>query len=421
MRNLQRKLNHGSKLQEYLGIKGQRRILLDLEQRDEAKRKAELEFKENQLNQYKDLLQRITEFCGEEDIERLAVQFKRQEADNFSLFSYITELNREIDGITDRILKLKSDVDAERDLTAWRKEHEIQRILELEAKLEDTRIEADKEEKRMNEYQDQLGVLLNGVKEIFTMIETNDEPIMCLLGDTTEVTLNNVMLYLKLIECRTNEIMQMVYFIENGGADLPEFQLLKVDESSEVVSASYENVNIEELDGEEDVYAEEEIADIGGYQIEEPPAADDETAEAVQGLEVDLGEQLGEEEEQTKEDDEALGLVDVNIGRSTEILRVTYGDEEKKRKIIRETVRPRLRPEPVDRLTYTQPCPLCVEAEEIDFSRLEEEVQPYTREEIKEKLKERMQLPDIANRLHNVSNCKLPDSRKVLQKRYQTT
>lgn len=416
MRQLQRKLNHGSKLQEYLGVKGQRRILLDLEQRDEAKRKYEIESKQNQLNQYRELLRRITVFCGEEDIDRLAIQFKKQEADNFSLFSYVTEMNRQVDGITDKILKLKSEVDGEREITAWRKEHEAQRLLELEAKFDETKEAADKEEEQMLEYQERLETLLNGVKEIFTMIETDDAPIMRLLGDTTEVTLNNVILYLKLIERRTNEIMQMVYFTENRGMEmygLMPFRDLRSRDSEEYGEEEYEG---DEYEGDE--YEGDE------YEDQEYKAIEDESAEAIQDLGASVEGKLSEEEQIPKEgeDKETTILKEVDIGSSTELLRVTYGEEmEPKEKIIREIIRPRIRPQPIDILLYTQPCPLCVEAEEIDLTRLEEDVAPYTREEVKEKLKERMLLPDISNRLHNVSLCKLPGSRKILQRRFQTS
>lgn len=59
----------------------------------------------------------------------------------------------------------------------------------------------------------------------------------------------------------------------------------------------------------------------------------------------------------------------------------------------------------------------CVEREIV--SDVIEELQvPDNRQEIQERLRIRLGLPDAEDRLHNVSACKLPASRVLLQKRY---
>ena len=59
MRELQRKLDHDEKLQEFLGIKGQNRTNEELEQREAAKKKKQEELAKKQIEEYEAILQRI--------------------------------------------------------------------------------------------------------------------------------------------------------------------------------------------------------------------------------------------------------------------------------------------------------------------------------------------------------------------------
>lgn len=59
MRELQRKLDHDAKLQEFLAIKGQQRLNTEQQERDADKRKKRLEEMERQCNEYDKIFQRI--------------------------------------------------------------------------------------------------------------------------------------------------------------------------------------------------------------------------------------------------------------------------------------------------------------------------------------------------------------------------
>jgi len=96
MRELKRRFDHDSKLQEFLAIKGQRRLMVDLEKKEENKRRLYREATERQLEHYKKTLDQICEFSGETDIDRLSSQFIKQEEENFALFNYVYELNNEV-------------------------------------------------------------------------------------------------------------------------------------------------------------------------------------------------------------------------------------------------------------------------------------------------------------------------------------
>lgn len=91
---------------------------------------------------------------------------------------------------------------------------------------------------------------------------------------------------------------------------------------------------------------------------------------------------------------------------------------------------------PLEKIAESNPCPLynwfffsggirfllvrfrCVEHEMVsDVIDVLQKV--ITRKEVKIKLRHRLALPDGAARVHNVSNCHLPKSREIIQRRYQ--
>lgn len=51
---------------------------------------------EHMIITFEEILSQIKDFCGEADIDRLAAQFVKQEEENFAIFSYVNELNNEV-------------------------------------------------------------------------------------------------------------------------------------------------------------------------------------------------------------------------------------------------------------------------------------------------------------------------------------
>lgn len=96
MRELQRRYDHDSKLQDFLGVKGQKRIMADLEVKEEQKKQQQKEANEQLIATYNYNLDKIREFSGENDVDRLVAQFIKQEEENFTLFNYVNELNNEV-------------------------------------------------------------------------------------------------------------------------------------------------------------------------------------------------------------------------------------------------------------------------------------------------------------------------------------
>lgn len=96
MRELQRRFDLDSKLQDFLGVKGQKRIMADLEAKEAIKKQQQKEATEQLITAYNSILDQIKQFSGESDVDRLAARFLKQEEENFTLFNYVNELNNEV-------------------------------------------------------------------------------------------------------------------------------------------------------------------------------------------------------------------------------------------------------------------------------------------------------------------------------------
>lgn len=110
MRELQRRLECDAYLRDFLGVKGQKRVMRDLEIKEKMKREREREKAEREMRTLEETLAKIVELTGEENVDRLAAGYRKQEEENFALFNYVNELTAEIEEITNRILLLKESV-----------------------------------------------------------------------------------------------------------------------------------------------------------------------------------------------------------------------------------------------------------------------------------------------------------------------
>lgn len=103
MREMQRRLDHDAKLQQFYTCKGNRRQNAELAQREAQKILQEQQSVQQQIDDYELLLTHIQTLSGEVQVERLAECFRKQEEENFALFSYVNELNAEVETLQEAV------------------------------------------------------------------------------------------------------------------------------------------------------------------------------------------------------------------------------------------------------------------------------------------------------------------------------
>ncbi|XP_003702222.2 coiled-coil domain-containing protein 63 isoform X1 [Megachile rotundata] len=226
MCELQRTLDNEMKLQEFLGVKGQYREMADLNAKRAAEKKARMEEKQQKINSYRQILEMIKEFTGQDEIDKLTAHFIKQEEENFALFSYVNELNDELEGLQARMSQLTISIEEARVQCEQSGQQHTETLEKLKKELEDQTTLADAAEENLTQCDDVMEKLLKGIDSLFKAIRCDNSPILELLGDNEQITRSNVMLYLGIIEKRITQMFHKVYWIDKA----TKAQHLRLDE-----------------------------------------------------------------------------------------------------------------------------------------------------------------------------------------------
>lgn len=167
MRELQRKLDHDAKLQEFLEVKGQRRSNTELEEREAMRKKRMQEELQNQHEEYQATMERIMKFSNEKDIEKLVQKFVKQEEENFALFNYVNELSHEVEALTDTVQQLEEQIEEQRQINESKKNKADESIEALTRLMNQQKQLADDAYEQQILSETKLTKLLSGVDRIY--------------------------------------------------------------------------------------------------------------------------------------------------------------------------------------------------------------------------------------------------------------
>ncbi|GAB1864888.1 Coiled-coil domain-containing protein 63 [Camponotus japonicus] len=226
MCELRRTLDNEMKLQEFLGVKGQFREMVDLNAKKEAERQAKREQKQNKIAALMQILQTIKQFTGEQEIDKLTAHFIKQEEENFALFNYVNELNDELESLQARMEQLTAAIDEARAQNVHRDQQQTETLEKITIELQEQTALANTAEEDLAQCNDVMGKLLRGIDGLFKAIRCDNSPILELLGDNTHVTMSNVMLYLGIIEKQITGMFHKVYWVDKT-SKIPQ---LRIDE-----------------------------------------------------------------------------------------------------------------------------------------------------------------------------------------------
>ncbi|XP_060533839.1 outer dynein arm-docking complex subunit 1 [Cylas formicarius] len=216
MREIQRRLDHYLTLREFLCVKGQKRVMKDLEEKERKKKESEIQTLEDQLEMYETTLKEIQQFCNEEEVERIAALFTKQEEENFALFNYVNELTHELETLNITLDDVRQRIDDQVELSRVRAEQRQCTVVSLQNELETAKKLADAEENEVRMAENSLSKVLEGIQEIFNVAECDSGPILKLLGDEATINLHNVHIYLGKIEKKLSAVVTELYFAEKS-------------------------------------------------------------------------------------------------------------------------------------------------------------------------------------------------------------
>ncbi|XP_053257249.1 coiled-coil domain-containing protein 63-like [Podarcis raffonei] len=214
-RELERIYNHETKLKAFMLIKSVDRSEFEEQAKKEEalKAKKRAKTKGESFESYEVAYMRLLKLTENGDIDLLVEDFIEKEEKNFAYFSYVTELNNDnerlqkrIEDVQNEISKLKSEHKKEEDIAHGN-------LKELEDKLQKTTEAANLYEYKLKENRKILDQLKQAVDFLFKKTGCDATKIGEHLGETGEITDQNLMQYFSILEKKSNDLLLIESFL----------------------------------------------------------------------------------------------------------------------------------------------------------------------------------------------------------------
>ncbi|CAH1982704.1 unnamed protein product [Acanthoscelides obtectus] len=214
MRVMQRKRDNDEKLQQFFAIKGQKRVMRDLEEKKIERRQQNREQLDEQLERYFSIMEEIKTFTGTETIGEIAKQFLDQEEVNFGMFQYVNFLNKEMEEISDELGTLHNEIDEQKQLHMTREGQQGNRLEELNQEFETVEKKANDKTQELRNVEQKLTTIMTGIVYLFKMFRCKNDPLIQLLGHNETINYSNMVLYLEILEKNIQEALVSVFYRE---------------------------------------------------------------------------------------------------------------------------------------------------------------------------------------------------------------
>ncbi|XP_043210072.1 coiled-coil domain-containing protein 63-like [Amphibalanus amphitrite] len=216
LKDLLRTLDHDHKLKEFMSTKAHERQIEEDEEKLKKKdhEKSAEKTAEETVQAYREAFRKIRDIAGETDVNNLIAQYVKMEDKNFALFNYVNELNTEVETLQEQIAMTEAEIEKTKQKDVEETENKKEQIQKLEREAQESAELADQAEQSLERYQALLRQLCQGVDQLVTETKCDRSPILELLGDNQQVTENNIMTYLTMVEQRVNDLLRVRKFID---------------------------------------------------------------------------------------------------------------------------------------------------------------------------------------------------------------
>jgi len=168
--------------------------------------KANVQEKKVQNESYEEMFLRIRQVAKITDIDVVVDTFIEAEDRNFSLFNYVNELTMEVEKLEEAIGEHQAELEKELDDDSNMNTRSKKIIKGLEDKLVKTEAKAEHYEAKLRQITEEMDVTYNVVESLFSRLGCEQLANTEILG-SGGVGESNIMLYLGVIEQRTNDVM----------------------------------------------------------------------------------------------------------------------------------------------------------------------------------------------------------------------
>ncbi|XP_005876324.1 PREDICTED: coiled-coil domain-containing protein 63 [Myotis brandtii] len=214
IRELERVYDHETKLKSFLLIKLNDRMEFEEQAKKEAlkPKKARRKSKGESFESYEVAHLRLLKLTENGNVNELIEEFLAKEEKNFARFTYVTELNNDMETMEKKTEKIQNEIIHLQSQQKTSDDNDLSVMSQLEEKLKKTTEEADMYENSYNEIQKTLEQLRSSVEDLFKKINCDSTKILVQLGETGKVTDINLPQYLAIIEKKTNDLLLLESF-----------------------------------------------------------------------------------------------------------------------------------------------------------------------------------------------------------------
>ncbi|XP_015670911.1 coiled-coil domain-containing protein 63 [Protobothrops mucrosquamatus] len=214
-RELERIYNHETKLKAFMLIKLVDRSEIEEQAKKEEALKARKRAKSKgeSFESYEVAYMRLLKLTENGNIGQLVEDFLEKEEKNFAYFSYVTELNNDMERLQKRIEVVQNEIS---QLKSQQKADEVAvhgSLKSMEEKLQKTTENANLYAYSLKESSKILDQLKSAVDFLFKKIGCDATKITQHLGETGEITDHNLMQYFSIVEKKSNDLLLIESFL----------------------------------------------------------------------------------------------------------------------------------------------------------------------------------------------------------------
>ncbi|ETE71606.1 Coiled-coil domain-containing protein 63, partial [Ophiophagus hannah] len=215
MENLERIYNHETKLKAFMLIKlvDRSEIEEQAKKEEEVKARKRAKSKGESFESYEVAYMRLLKLTENGDIGQLVEDYLEKEGKNFAYFSYVTELNNDMERLQKRIEVVQNEISHLKSQQKAAEDIIHGNMKGMEEQLQKTTEKANLYAYNLKESSKILDQLKSAMDFLFKKIGCNATKIMQQLGETGEITDQNFMQYFSILEKKSNDLLLVESFL----------------------------------------------------------------------------------------------------------------------------------------------------------------------------------------------------------------
>lgn len=171
-----------------------------------GKDRASIQVTVDKVQTYDEAFAKIQEATGIGNIDELVTAFINAEDQNFTLFNYVNDLNKEIEKLEEQVAELRAEAEKQAGFGATEDGRHAKAVAAVEEKLARTQAASQQYEQKVEHMAGVMQQLREIIQKTFQGTGCDTAATRELLGEEG-VTETNIMQYLGIIEQRANELI----------------------------------------------------------------------------------------------------------------------------------------------------------------------------------------------------------------------